>query len=125
MKYVYFNPNPEKKSVGDCVIRSICKVTGMRWLDAFDLVCDRARSMYDMPSSNAVWSSVLKNLNFKRYAIPNTCPYCYTIRDFCLDHPRGKYIVATGVHAVAVQDGNYYDSWDSGDEIPIYYFKEE
>lgn len=97
----------------------------MSWLEVFDLICDRARSMYDMPSANAVWSSVLKNLNFKRYAIPNNCPYCYTVKDFCLDHPYGTYILATGVHAVAVKDGNYYDSWDSGDEIPIYYFKEE
>ena len=125
MKYIYFNPNPEKKSVGDCVIRSICKVTGMQWLDVFNLICNRARSMCDMPSANAVWSSVLKDLGFKRYAIPNSCPFCYTVKDFCLDHPYGNYILATGVHAVAVHNGNYYDSWDSGNEIPIYYFKEE
>ncbi len=125
MKYVYFNPNPENKSVGDCVIRAICKVTGLSWFEIFDLICDRARVMHDMPSSNAVWSSVLKDFDFKRYAIPNTCPYCYTIKDFCLDHPTGNFVLATGSHAVAVRNGNYYDSWDSGNEVPIYYFKEE
>jgi hypothetical protein len=125
MRYVYFNPNPEKKSVGDCVIRSICKVTDMNWLDVFDLICNRARSMHDMPSANAVWSSVLNDLGFKRYAIPNSCPYCYTIEDFCYDHPHGSYVLSTGTHAVGVKNGHYFDSWDSGSEIPIYYFKEE
>jgi hypothetical protein len=125
MRYIYFNPNPEHKSVGDCVIRSICKIINTNWEEVFDLICDKARSMHDMPSSNAVWSSVLKDLGFKRYSIPNSCPDCYTIQDFCLDHPHGSYILATGTHAVAVYNGNYYDSWDSGNEIPIYYFKEE
>ena len=125
MKYVYFNPNPNKKSVGDCVIRAICKAANLKWLQVFDLICEKARMMYDMPSGNAVWSSVLKDLGFKRYSIPNYCPDCYTIRDFCFDHPIGNYVVATGSHAVAVINGNYYDSWDSGNEVPIYYFKED
>ena len=27
-----------------------------------------------------------------------------------------------GGHVVAVEDGNYYDIWDSGDEVPTYYW---
>ena len=26
---------------------------------------------------------------------------------------------------ICIEDGNYYDTWDSGDEIPIYYWKEK
>ena len=57
--------------------------------------------------------------------IPNTCPDCYTIADFCNDHPYGTYILATGTHVVAVIDGDYYDTWDSGNEIPIFYWQKE
>ena len=27
MSFIYYNPNPERKLVGDCVIRAISKVT--------------------------------------------------------------------------------------------------
>ena len=44
---------------------------------------------------------------------------------FCEDHPYGIYIVGTGTHAIACVDGNYYDTWDSGDESPLFYWKKE
>ena len=28
-------------------------------------------------------------------------------------------------NVIAVIDGDYYDSWDSGNEVPIYYWKQE
>jgi len=34
-------------------------------------------------------------------------------------------ILATGTHVIAVGDGNYYDTWDSGQEVPIYYWRKE
>ena len=52
-------------------------------------------------------------------------PDYYTVQDFCIDHPKGTYVLGTGTHAVAVVDGYYYDAWDSGKEIPIYYFSKE
>ena len=77
----------------------------------------------DMPSSNNVWGSLLTDNGFTREIIPNTCPECYTVSDFCEDHAKGTYVLGTGTHAVAVIDGNYYDAWDSGDEIPVYVWK--
>ena len=81
--------------------------------------------LHDIPSSNDVWSSYLSTRGFKRYVIPSNCPDCYTIREFVEDYPQGTYILATGTHVIAVKDGNYYDTWDSGDEMPIYYWKKE
>ena len=81
--------------------------------------------MYDMPSSNAVWMAFLKSQGYQKMLIPNSCPECYTVRDFCEEHPRGRYLLATGTHVISVIDGDYYDTWDSGDEIPIFYFTKE
>lgn len=81
--------------------------------------------MKDMPSSNEVWMSYLHKRGFNRYIIPSTCPDCYTVSKFCRDHPQGIYLLATGTHVVAVINGNYFDTWDSGSEVPIFYFKKE
>ena len=62
---------------------------------------------------------------YNRYVIPNTCPDCYSVKQFCEEHPHGKYLLATGTHVVTCIDGDYYDTWNSGDEIPIYYFTKE
>lgn len=74
--------------------------------------------MGDMPSANVVWMEALSDLGFRRYNLPNKCPNCYTIVEFCRDHPQGFYVLGTGTHVVAVIDGKYYDSWDSGFETP-------
>lgn len=78
-----------------------------------------------MPTANRVWGAYLKDHNWKVSEIPTSCPDCYTVSDFCKDHPDGEYIVATGSHVVAVIDGDYYDAWDSGQEVPSYYWSKD
>jgi len=123
--FIYTNPNPAKNLVGDCVIRGVAIITNQSWVDVYDDITYKGREMYDMPSSNSVWNAYLIDLGFRKKVIQNTCPNCYTIRDFCFDHPIGEFLLATGTHVVAVIDGDYYDTWNSGDEIPIYYYEYE
>lgn len=59
---------------------------------------------------------------FDRYSVRNTCPNCYTVQDFCRDHPYGTYILKTHGHVVAVVNGDYYDTFDSGSDTVIYYW---
>ena len=68
-------------------------------------------------------SEYLYTKGYSRSIIPDTCPFCYRVCDFCDDHLSGRYLLAIGTHVVTVIDGDYYDTWDSGQEIPIYYFK--
>ena len=119
------NPNPNGLYVEDCVIRAISIATGRSWDDVFIHVCLQAYLMKNMPSVDRVWGSYLSGAGFTRYIIPPTCPDCYTIKDFCADNPKGTYILGTGSHAVAVIDGDYYDAWDSGDEMPISVWRRE
>ena len=123
--FIPYNPNPEGKFVGDCVVRALTKALNKDWEYVYMEVVAQGYNDYDMPSSNSVWGNVLKNNRFHRHIIPDTCPNCYTIKDFCIEHPYGEYILATGTHVVAVKDGNYYDAWDSGNEVPIYYWHKE
>lgn len=123
--FIFYNPNPQKKLVGDCVIRAISKITDEDWETVYIGVVLKGLEMHDMPSSNAVWGSYLYSRGFRRNIIPNTCPDCYSVKDFCEDHSAGLYLLATGTHVIAVKDGNYFDTWDSGDETPIFYWRKE
>ena len=125
MAYIHYNPNPSKNTVGDCVIRGIVKILGSDWTSVYWGLALQGSVLHDMPSSNRTWGTYLHNNGFNRYVIPNTCPDCYSVEDFCRDHPRGTYLLATGTHVIAVKNGNYFDTWDSGGEVPIYYWRKE
>lgn len=120
--FIYYNPNPQGKQVGDCVVRALSLVLHADWYYIYDLLYLEGRELGDMENSNAVWASVLKKRDFICVPLVNTCPFCYTVRDFCADHQNGEYFLSIGTHVVAVKDGNYYDSWDSGNEVPLYYW---
>ena len=81
--------------------------------------------MKDMPSSNSVWGSVLKDHGFVREVISSSCSDCYTAEDFIKDHPKGVYVLGFGNHVATCQDGLLFDSWDSTKEIPQYYWRKE
>lgn len=125
MSYINYNPNPARKLVGDCVIRAISKSLNKDWEDTYLDIVMLGYAMHDMPSSNDVWGNYLSRHGFRRYVIPDTCPECYTVEQFCQDNPTLTGILATGTHVIAVSAGNYYDTWDSGQEIPIYYWRKE
>lgn len=118
----YYNPNPVGRKVGDCAVRAIAKALGIDWETAYALIASNGFLMGDMPSSDSVWGATLRQNGFNRSAIPNSCPDCYTAADFCRDHPRGTYVLGFGGHVATVIDGVLYDSWDSSNEIPQYYW---
>lgn len=121
--YVPYNPNPYHQRVDDCVVRGIAKILGKNWNTVYIGIVVQGFLVKNMPSSNAVWGEYLRRKGYKRYVIPNSCPECYTVADFCREHQEGRYLLATGSHVIAVVDGDYYDTWDSGDEVPVYYFE--
>lgn len=123
--YKQYNANPVNNLTGDCVIRAISLLTDTDWMTTKIRIFIESCLMYDISSTNRVWSSYLSKLGYKRYLLPNTCPYCYTVKDFCKDNPTGRYLLALDGHVVTVIDGDYYDTWDSGNEIPIYYWTKE
>jgi hypothetical protein len=122
MAYKFYNPNPKQRFVSDCTIRAICLLTDQDWDSVYVGTTFEGFLRKNMPSGNDTWGSYLDRLGYFRKALPDTCPFCYTVKDFCNDHPQGKYLLALDQHVVAVKDGDYYDTWDSGNEIPFYYW---
>ena len=121
--WVRCNPNPLGKQAGDCVVRAIAIATQRSWQDVYADLCKQGRRMCDMPSSNSVWGTFLKEEGFRQFLLPESCASGVTVRACCDRYPEGIFIIGTGNHAVAVIDGDYYDSWDSGDEVPSYFWE--
>lgn len=117
--YREYNPNPSKKKTDDCTIRALCKALSLDWETAFVKMSSYALRNHDMMHKNYVWGAILEDYGFKRVPLPNTCPACYTVREFARDNPRGTFVLGTGSHVVTVVDGDWYDMWDSGSAVPM------
>ena len=123
--WIYYNTNPMGKQVGDCVIRAITKALNISWVEAYLNVCIQGLLMGDMPSNNAVWGAFLQKRGFRKKLFFGNYPDNYSVADFCQDHPEGVFVVAVHNHVLTVVDGDYYDSWQSENENPIYFFERE
>jgi len=123
MAYRRWNPNPNASRVGDCAVRAVARALHMDWERAYTALALQGFVMRDMPSSNHVWGTFLKTSGFRRSTVPNECPDCYTVRDFAREHPEGVYVLGLSGHVVTIEDGDWYDTWDSGEEAPIYYWE--
>lgn len=125
MAFRFYNPNPNRHAVGDCVIRALVKLLDKDWDTIYAAVSLQGFKMKDMPSSNAVWGEYLLSQGYIPEIIPCQFnnPPC-TVRSFVGAHPSGRFLLFIGGHVVTAVDGDYYDTWDSGDEVPTFYWKE-
>lgn len=123
--WIEYNCNPCGRIVGDCSVRAVAKALKIDWETAYLAIMMNGFYMCDMPSSDAVWGATLRQNGFTRKVIPNTCPECYTADDFCKDHPVGTYVLGFGGHVATVKNGDLFDSWNSSNEIPQFYWTDE
>ena len=112
-----YNPNPCGCRVGDCTVRAICKATGESWEHTYIALCVYGYMRHDKPTANHVWGAYLKDHGLRRQYIEDC-----NVSEFCRDHPEGTYILAIDGHVVCAVDGYFYDSWNSGQEVPMYYW---
>lgn len=123
MPWTQYNPNPIGLEGIDCTVRALTKALGVSWEKAYTMLAVNGFILGDMPNANHVVNATLRQNGFKRYAIPDECPDCYTAEDFAEEHPEGTYVLAFGDHVCTVIDGTIYDSWDSRNRIPMFFWE--
>ena len=119
--WIKSNPNSCGKYVGDCVIRALSIIFEEPWDKIYCDLCVLGLELCDMPSANHVWGRYLESRGFVSKALPFDGRRLAEIASGL----KGKCILATGDHVVAVIDGNYHDAWDSGNEVPLFVWKEK
>ena len=128
MAYVFFNPNPRHKRTTDCVVRAVCCVLDMEWDQAFINLFAKGLDLCEMPDTGHVLKSLLRDHGFRPHLAPDTCPDCYTVADFAYDHPVGRYVAminGSTNHVVGIIDGDWYDTWNSGEETIAFFMRKE
>lgn len=121
--WVKCNPNPLGKQTSDCVVRAIAIATNQSWKTVYRDLCDLGEIECEMPSSNYLWGLYLGRMGFEQFLLPESCPTCITVRAFCEKFPEGVYVIGTGTHAVCIINGDAYDSWNSLEESPSYFWR--
>lgn len=122
MGYRYINVNPRNLYVEDCVIRSIALSERSSWDDIFMDLSVLGLDLCDKVDSNYVWQTYLKRLGYRKVIILNSYKNNFTIADFCRINSKCEGLLGTGSHLVYVRNGNYYDNWDCGSKVPIWFF---
>lgn len=117
--YAHLNENPAGRNVGDCTVRALSKALDQGWYETYLGLCIEGALRSDMPSANATWGAYLRRNGFIRELAPEDV----TVAEFARTHPRGTYILALSGHVVCVIDGVLYDTWDSSNEIVLYYWR--
>ena len=115
--YKYYQPNKKdiKDRYGDCVIRALTKALNMEWLEVFDEMQPLSREMQVPFNCKPCYEPYILSKGFTYHGISNAKGTKRpTVDRFAKDHPKGTYILRVANHLVAVQDGQYFDTWDSG-----------
>ena len=128
-RYKYYQPNrlDLKDEYGDCVIRALSKFFNLSWIDTFHK-CLPIIEKYQMLPGQFFFAAqddkINDELGIRRIPISNKRGSKRpTVESFAKSHPTGTYIVKVASHVVAVVDGYYYDTWDSGEKSLYAYFE--
>lgn len=125
--YKYFNPNPEgNEDAADCVVRALCAVTDLTWYEVYDKCCEVGRKYGRMPNNSTREFTKIRNEEFglepRVIPAPKKGQTSLTVQGFCEKHRKGKYILTTANHDIAVVDGKYWDIHESsGRKVYKYY----
>lgn len=118
-RWFEFNPNPKGRKIGDCTLRAYCAAFNIEWEEAFDIASEIAKensSLIEYVSDKVIREhygyEVDPDYNKKKVKAKDRM----TVNDFAVTHPYGIYILGVRKHLVTVKDGEYWDSWDSGDK---------
>ena len=119
--YIFTNPHPQGKRVGDCVKRACCLASEINYHD-IAIMLNRYRKISggSKYNNNENWKPFIeevllgvKDSDDMRFAFEG---HRYTVADYAETNIPHRCILRCSKHLVACKYGNYYDTWNSGDK---------
>lgn len=120
----YYNPNPLKKETSDCVIRAMCKATGKDWDVVYRELFEIGFELKVMPNDDEAWKQFLINNGFTYHKLTikrgSKRP---KVSEFAQQNRTGTFVLRVAHHLVTLEDGYYYDIFDSGSSSMYGYWR--
>lgn len=108
--FVYFNNNPWKRSVNDCVIRAISLAENKSWDKVYDelsyLAKDEAILLDDVTFVDNYLDKRYKRVYYKCNGER------ISIEEFAKTHKYGKYLITMQNHITCLINGTIFDTWN-------------
>lgn len=109
--YKYYNANPEKRNISDCVIRSISKLTDRTWYDVFEELS------YLASEDGFMFDNVEFVEDYLDDRYERECHYSKTVGEFAKEFPYGRYAITMNGHITALIDGVIFDTFNPSNRI--------
>lgn len=118
--YVFCNPHPQGKLVGDCVKRALTIATGKDYRE-ISLQLNRFKKVHHADSFNDwrrnVEPFIREILGGRKISFPAIKGECRMNGErFCEEYDDGTYILQMANHVVCCKDGVLYDTWDCSEK---------
>lgn len=119
MSFIYNNPHPKGKKVGDCVKRALTLATNKDYLEVqreLNKIKKITKSQKFNDNKNYKYY-IEKVLGYKKLSFPAKVgiPRMNGER-FCETYPKGKYILRMAGHLSCSIDGVINDTWDCSEK---------
>lgn len=124
--FKYYQPNKKdlKDEQGDCVIRALTKAFNKEWATVFTELVPYALEFQAMPNNKLCYEKYILENGGKWESIKvERGKKRPTVNTFTRSHKQGTYILRLAHHIVTVEDGFFYDTWDSGEKSLYGYWR--
>lgn len=113
-KYKYYNRNPSRKHIKDCVCRAISTATGLCY-DAVLNLLDITADTYECETlCVCCYNHLLEDVLCYR---KEECRYKRTVEEVASQYPRNKLIIRVDSHLTSSINGTILDIWDCSREL--------
>ena len=113
----YYNPNPRKHEVGDCVVRALCAAEEKDWDEIYSELCKIGFEVKAMPNDKETYREYLLRHGYVRTPISNKKGSKRPrVNDMAKESKSGPVTICeVAHHLVTVRDGAILDLCDSGE----------
>jgi hypothetical protein len=124
MAYKNVNLNPAGRRTEDCAVRALAAAMSKPWKEIYTDLCVQGSLLCDMPCANRVWKTYLIGNGWGRHRISRVSEMQCTVKGFADSNQSGTFLLEMPTHVVCVQNGDWIDTWDCGNEVPKAYWEE-
>lgn len=112
--YKYYNHNPNREHLKDCVCRAISTTTGLCY-EAVNNLLELTADEYNCKKLCVCCYNHLLGDILCYHKVP--CKFQYTVKEVAEKYPNNKLIIRVDAHLTSAINGTILDIWDCSNEL--------